>query len=54
MSSKMTPKAAGVHNKTRKNTAKNTAKNTSNGKTFSFKRKPKRRKFRNPIFLSVK
>ena len=51
---KMSSKAAGVHNKTRKNTSKNTTKNSRNGKTFSFKRRPKRRKFRNPIFLSVK
>jgi len=51
---KMSSKAAGVHNKTRKNTSKNTTKNSRNGKTFSFKRRPKRRKFRNPFFLSVK
>ena len=58
MSLKMSSKAAGVHNKTRKNktnnTRKNTTNNTTNGKSFSFKRRPKRRKFRNPIFLSVK
>ena len=54
MSLKMSSKAAGIHNKTRKNTTKNITKNTTNGKTFSFKRRPKRRKFRNPIFLSVK
>jgi hypothetical protein len=28
--------------------------NKYSGKTFSFKRRPKRRKFRNPIFLSLK
>jgi len=51
-------KASGVHKKTRKNTNTNTNTNTNinkySGKTFSFKRRPKRRKFRNPIFLSLK
>lgn len=51
---KMTPKAAGLHKKTRKNKTNNTSNNKYNGKTFSFKRRPKRRKFRNPIFLSIK
>jgi hypothetical protein len=46
--------AAGVHKKTRKNTTNSKNNNTSNGKKFSFKRTPKRRKFRNPIFLSLK
>jgi serine/threonine protein kinase len=61
MSLKMTT-ARGVHKKTRKNTTNNTSSNTSNNttnnkfsnKSFSFKRRPKRRKFRNPIFLSLK
>jgi serine/threonine protein kinase len=50
--------AAGIHKKTRKNARNNAINNantinninTNNGKTFSFKRRPKRRKFRNPIF----
>ena len=46
--------AAGIHKKTRKNTNANTNTNINNGKIFSFKRRPKRRKFRNPIFLSLK
>jgi serine/threonine protein kinase len=47
-------KASGVHKKTRKNTNTNANINKYSGKTFSFKRRPKRRKFRNPIFLSLK
>jgi len=46
--------AAGVHKKTRKKTTNSKNNNTTNGKKFSFKRTPKRRKFRNPIFLSLK
>ena len=54
--------AAGVHKKTRKNTNNNANNNInknannskSNSKLFSFKRRPKRRKFRNPILLSLK
>jgi serine/threonine protein kinase len=46
--------AAGVHKKTRKNTTNSKNNNTTNVKTFSFNRRPKRRKFRNPIFLSIK
>jgi len=50
MSLKMSSKAAGVHKRTRKNTTNN----KYNGNTFSFKRRPKRRKFRNPFFLLLK
>ena len=50
--------ASGIHKKTRKNIRKNIRKNTIkniyNRKAFSFKRKPKRKNFRNPIFLSLK
>jgi hypothetical protein len=49
-----TTTAAGLHKKTRKNKTNNTSNNKYNGKTISFKRRPKRRKFRNPIFLSIK
>ena len=49
-----TTTAAGIHKKTRKNKTNNRSNNKYNGKTISFKRRPKRRKFRNPIFLSIK
>ena len=50
--------ASGIHKKTKKKTKKNIRKNTIkniyNNKTISFKRKPKRKRFRKPIFLSLK